>query len=282
MAKKQPYIHIDEFLIRKHTNANTDLLEEMNLKLLQGHHLGIIEQSAQGAYLLWDYFLGINDKYFTKGNIIIGDEINIASLSPAKRKKYITQHISMVFSYHPTVFNLNQKIGKQIRAFLTNKQQNPTQIEEIIQTIFKILKITDYQKVLNAYPAQLSNLIKYKIYLTLNFVYQPKMVLLKQPLKNLMPHEQMEIVLLLQQLKSNEMVVLLFDSHADCAGKICNQISFFHEGKLIEADTADKMLSFPSHPYSKALIKASLFCKKRNNYVQPMPTDIISNIKQEQ
>ncbi len=282
MAKKQPYIQIDEFLIRKHAKADTDLLEEMNLKLLLGHHLGMIEQSAQGIYLLWDYFLGLNGKYFTKGNIIIGDGINITALSPAKRRKYITQHISMIFSYHHTVFNPNQKIGKQIRLFLKNKQQNPAKIEETIQTLFAILKITDYQAVLNAYPEQLSNLIKYKIYLTLNFVYQPKMVLLKQTLKNLMPYEQMEIVLLLQQLKTNDMVLLLFDSHVACAGKICNQISFFHEGQLIEADTADKMLSFPSNAYSKALIKASFFCKKRNDYVQAVPTDVISNIKQEQ
>ncbi len=282
MAKRQPYIQINEFLIRRHSQSNSDLLEEVNLKLLPGHHLGMIEQSAQGAYLLWDYFLGQRNKYVTKGNIILGEQINITFLSSTKRKKYITQNISMVFSYHHTVFNPRQKIGKQIRLFLANKQQNPTQIEALIQTLFAVLKITNYQTVLNAYPEQLSNLINYKIYLTLNFIYQPKMVLLKQPLKNLMPHEQMEIVLLLQQLKTNDMVVLLFDSHTDCAGKICNQISFFHEGKLIEADTADKMLSFPSHPYSKALIKASFFCKKRNNYVQPMPTDIISNIKREQ
>ncbi len=281
MAKHQPYIQIDGFLIRKHAKTDTDLLEEMNLKLLQGHHLGIIEQSLQGAYLLWEYFLGINDKYVIKGNIIIGDDLNITALSPANRKKYITQHISMVFSYHHTIFNPNQKIGKQIRSFLQNKKQNPTEIEEAIQTLFKLLKIEDYQKLLNAYPEDLSKLIKYKIYLSLNFVYQPKIILLKQPLKNLMPYEQMEIVNLLQQLKSNDMVVLLFDNHVACAGKTCNQISFFHEGKLIEANTTDKMLSSPSHAYSKALIKASFFCKKRNDYVQAVPSDIINNIKQE-
>ncbi|MCH9853072.1 MAG: hypothetical protein K0U45_06165 [Alphaproteobacteria bacterium] len=281
MAKKQPYIQINEFLIRKHAKTNDDLLKEMNLKLLPGHHLGMIEQSEQGAYLLWDYFLGQGEKYFSKGSITIGEQTNIVNLSPAKRRKYITQHISMIFSYHHTVFNPNQKIGKQIRLFLASKKQNPEQIEEMIQKLFAILKITDYQAVMNAYPVQLSNLIKYKIYLTLNFIYQPTMVLLKQPLANLMPYEQMDIVLLLQQLKTNDMVLILFDNHADCAGKICNQISFFHEGKLIEADTADKMLSFPNHPYSKALVKASFFCKKRNSYIQPVSADIISNTKQE-
>ena len=152
----------------------------------------------------------------------------------------------------------------------------------MIQALFASLEITDYQPVLNAYPQQSSQLINYKIYLALNFIYQPQIVILNQPLKKLMPHEQMEIVLLLQRLKTNDMALLLLDNHVACAGKICNQISFFHDGRLIEADNADKMLTAPSHAYSKALIKASFFCKKHNSYIQPVPADIISNLKQEQ
>ena len=97
MAKQKPHIQIDKFLIRQNSRTNIDLLEQMNLILSAGQHLGMIEQGAHGAYLLWDYFLGQNKKYYTEGNIIIGDETDITTLSPLMRRKYMMQHISMVF-----------------------------------------------------------------------------------------------------------------------------------------------------------------------------------------
>ncbi len=270
------YLHIDGFSVNAHKNYQSNLLNELDMKFALGHHYGLVEQSKQGAYLLWDYFLNKLDDKQLHGKIII-DETDITTFLPKDRKKYIGSNVSLVLPYDENLFDPNQKIGQQMSVFLSDKNTQKDMIEEAIEKVFKQLKISESQRVKNAYPHEIAPVAQYKIYLALNFIYQPSIIMLNQPLQNFTAHEQKEIIALLQQLRHKNMVLLILDSHFECIGKICNIISFFHQGKIVETGNPEKMLGIPNHAYSKALVKASFYSKKSNSLIQALADDMMPN-----
>ena len=95
---------------------------------------------------------------------------------------------------------------------------------------------------------------------------KPKLLIADEPTTALDIAVQTEILTLLKKLSRDEKMGILFITHDLLSLKgFADNIAVMYHGKLVEKNTANKILTHPQHPYAKALIESRATYTKRGN-----------------
>lgn len=107
------------------------------------------------------------------------------------------------------------------------------------------------------YPHQFSGGEKQRIGIARALAVEPKFVIADEPVSALDLSVRAQILNLLQNLKEEYKLTVLFISHDLSVVKyVCDRIAVMYLGKLVELTTKRDLFSNPQHPYTKALLSA--------------------------
>ena len=108
-------------------------------------------------------------------------------------------------------------------------------------------------------PAQLSGGQKQRICIARALTAQPKLLSCDEIISGLDLENQRFVLDLLQQLKAEKNLSILFITHdLDIVRSISDRILVLHDGVLVEAQATSALFSHPQHPYTKTLLAARL------------------------
>ncbi len=126
--------------------------------------------------------------------------------------------------------------------------------------VVEMLKLVELDETyLNKYPIELTQGEQQRIGVARAFVTDPKIIVLDEPTSLLDIRFRGEIVLLLKKLQKQLGCSYLFISHdLNVVYQLSHKVNVMYLGRIVEQGDVDTLFQNPLHPYSQALLNATL------------------------
>ena len=140
--------------------------------------------------------------------------------------------------------------GLQIQGF-KNKAENHKRVVEALE---RVGLIEDYA---NRFPHEFSGGQRQRIGIARALVMNPKFLICDEPISALDVSIRAQIINLLNELKEEMNLSILFIAHDLSVVKyFCDRIAVMYFGEIVELATSDELFKHPLHPYTKSLLSA--------------------------
>lgn len=165
--------------------------------------------------------------------------------------------IGMIFQEPMTalnpVFSVRDQISETIRTHFPDRSSH--QIENETRYLLSLVGLDDADRVLTAYPHELSGGMRQRVVIAMALACRPKLVIADEPTTALDVTIQAQILQLLKKLQRELSLSILLISHDfGVIAEMASRIAVFYAGNIIEEGKTDTLLASPLHPYTQALL----------------------------
>lgn len=218
--------------------------------------LGIVGESGSGKSTVGRAILSL----IPPPGIITADCLNFAgqdvlALNENEMRKIRGQQITMVLQDPSFSLNPVMKIGDQIVETLTiHGAFRRKEARQLALETLTAVRIRDPQRVLRAYPHELSGGMGQRVMIAMMLVNNPKLLIADEPTSALDVTVQMQVLAIIDDLVSQRGMGLIFISHdLNLVGSFCDRILIMYGGRVVETCTAAGLRDC-RHPYSRGLL----------------------------
>ena len=171
-------------------------------------------------------------------------------------RKYLTDNIAMIFQDPIESLNPRMTIEEIVGEGL--KIRGITDPEEIRRRVVAMLKKVGLtEEHATRYPHEFSGGQRQRIGIARAIITEPKLIIADEPVSALDVSIQAQVINLLNDLKEEMGLTILFIAHNLSVVKyFSDRIGVMYYGKLVEVAKGDDLYKNPLHPYTKALLSA--------------------------
>ncbi len=228
-------------------------LTDVNLDILAGETLGLVGESGSGKTTLARVLMGLTAP--DAGSSVELDGHALAYLTK-KRSAEEQKALQIVFQNPDSALNRRHSVRRLIGRSLSKLgHYSGAALQTRLLALVQSVRLTD--RYLPMRPSQLSGGLKQRVAIARAFAGDPRIVVCDEPTSALDVSVQAAILNLLNDLQTREDVAYLFISHDLAVVRyLSDRIAVLYLGRLMELGPADKVFSFPHHPYTEALLSA--------------------------
>ena len=226
MKQQTPFVQFEN--IQKSYDGKSLIVKDLNLDIYRGEFLTLLGPSGSGKTTSLMMLAGFETA--TNGKITLGSKV-LNQLPPHKRD------IGMVFQNYALFPHMT--VAENVAFPLTVRRLAKSDIEERVTSALSMIKMGD---IAHRYPSQLSGGQQQRVALARALVFEPRLVLMDEPLgaldKQLREHMQMEI----KQLHEKFGLTIVYVTHDQSeALTMSDRVAVFHKGEIQQID-APKVL----------------------------------------
>jgi polar amino acid transport system ATP-binding protein len=236
-----------------------EVLKGIHLDVDRGQVLTILGRSGSGKSTLLRCVHLLED--FERGEIFLDGERLGYQLEDGKQKRLHASgvarqrsRIGMVFQHfalfpHMSVLE-NITVGP-IQVQKRSRKEARSEAESILDDVGMIEKR-------DAYPPSLSGGQKQRVGIARALAMRPKVMLFDEPTSALDPELVHGILALMIRIAEGGMTMLVVTHEIEFAKSVSSEITFMHDGQIIERGPAGRMLSAPDHPETRQFLRSIL------------------------
>lgn len=243
----------------KGMHGTTEALKNINLFIDQGEIVGIVGESGSGKSITALAILGLLEQnaMIPEGEIFYNGK-NLLGIRKQELQGLRGKEIGMVFQEPMTALQPTMKIGKQLyHVIKKHRHLSKQETKKAVIQALKDVHIDHPELVANKYPFELSGGMRQRIVIALAMAAPPNLLIADEPTTALDVTIQFEIINLIKELNKKRGTSVLFISHdLGVVSHICDRIIVMYAGEIVESGKTEKVLTNPSHPYTKSLLKA--------------------------
>jgi peptide/nickel transport system ATP-binding protein len=260
------------------------ILRNVSLTVGAGEVHGLVGESGAGKSMIGKAVLGIlpNSIEITQGAIEL-DGVDLLSLPPAERRRRIGATAALIPQDPLTALNPSRRIGPQITDRLVDILRWPrAEAEARARALLAEVQIPDPERVMRAYPHELSGGMRQRILIASAFAAEPKLIVADEPTTALDVTVQKQILKLIADLQARHGTALLFVTHdLGVVSKVCQSLSVLYGGLVVESTKVRDFFREPAHAYSRALLAATPKYTDPDASLTPVPEAVIAAVQAE-
>ncbi len=226
-------------------------VRDVSFQLNEGEIIGIVGESGCGKSALVQSLLRLIPSKIETGKVLF-DGVDLLQLTPERLRAIRGREIGMIFQDPMTSLNPTMQIGAQItESILYHRLAAPKAAQERAIELLRLTGVPDPEARYTQFPHQLSGGLRQRVLIAIALAAKPRILIADEPTTALDPTIQAQILHLLKQLKMSQ-IVITHDIGA--VASLCDRVLVMYAGKIVEAGTAQDVLTAPKHPYTKMLL----------------------------
>ena len=229
-------------------------VDDVSFQIPKGETFGLVGESGCGKTTTGRTIIRLYKP--TGGEIYFNGRLISGKLSH-EDKIAVHQGIQMIFQDPISSLNPRMTIQEIIgEGLLINKVvKNDEELRKRCEEMIELVGLTKDQ--LSRYPHEFSGGQRQRIGIARVLASKPSLVIADEPVSALDVSIQAQVLNLLNKLKRELGLTILFIAHDLSVVKyFSDYIGVMNKGRLVEKGTPEEIYSEPIHPYTKALLSA--------------------------
>lgn len=173
-----------------------------------------------------------------------------------KRKGELMQKMQMIFQDPIDSLDPRMTVREIIaEGLVINGITNKEVIQKRVEEVLKLVGLLPEHA--TRYPHEFSGGQRQRVGIARAIAITPELIIADEPISALDVSIQAQVINLLNQLREDLNLTILFIAHNLSVVKyFCDRIGVMYYGRIVEIATAEELFAHPLHPYTKSLLSA--------------------------
>ncbi|MBP8538920.1 ABC transporter ATP-binding protein [Streptomyces sp. MK37H] len=243
------------------TSSATPAVDGLDLTVRRGEIVALVGESGSGKTLTALSVMGLlpPGARITGGHITLGED-DLASLPPKRMDRIRGHRMAMLFQQPKAMLDPTATVRSQVAEPLRlhqglSRRQARTRVVELLRHV----GIPEPERRASAYAHQLSGGMAQRVMIAAALAGEPGLLIADEPTTALDATVQAQILRLLRRKqRESGMSVLLITHDLTIVTSIADRVAVMYAGRVVEEGSVREVFDAPEHPYTRALLKASL------------------------
>jgi peptide/nickel transport system ATP-binding protein len=257
-------------------------VQDISLAIEPGEIVALVGESGSGKSVTASAITGLlpHDKVAIRGDIDF-DGQPLLDLHEDALQQVRGSGIAMIFQNPLSSLDPSFRIGDQLieTARLRHRDLDAAAAKASATQWLERVGIVDTERVLRAYPHQLSGGMRQRVMIALAVMNRPRLLIADEPTTALDAVLQKDILALLKDLNREYGTAILIITHDfGVVSWLSDRVAVMKSGRIVEQGDTAQVLAAPRHPYTARLIDAVPELGLR--LADPTPSRRIGSIEQ--
>ena len=231
-------------------------VRDVSLELRRGTVVALVGESGSGKSTVAKLLAG--QERPSAGEILLdGEPVHLSGRSAFRAHK---AEVQMVFQDPFASLNPTHRISYPLRRAvrLHQREHDTAAVAAEMDRLLEEVRLTPPEQYLSRFPHELSGGQRQRVSLARALAARPRVLLADEPVSMLDVSIRLEILNLLDRLKRDRRLALLYVTHdLATARHFSSEIMVMYKGEIVERGPSDEVILHPSHPYTKILANAA-------------------------
>lgn len=258
----EPLLAVSQLRLEVETAAGPRVLvQDVSFVIEAGQAVGLVGESGSGKSLTALALMDLLPPQIRRtGGKILFDGTDLAGLAERQLRKYRGARVAYIFQDPASALNPVMRVGAQVEEVLRAHQSQLSSVQRKARLLELLNEVELPQPAVMAqrYPHELSGGQRQRVLIAAALAGEPDLLIADEPTTALDVTVQEQILRLLDRLRSERGLAMLWISHdLQLVRAFCQQAVVLYQGKVVESGTPAQLFAAPQHAHTKELVAAA-------------------------
>jgi oligopeptide/dipeptide ABC transporter ATP-binding protein len=241
-----------------HSNTRSVAVRKLSFDVPTGTTVGLVGESGSGKSTVALSIMRLIKPpigQIESGSIrLAGTEL--LTLDKGRMRDVLHQDIGYIPQDPSAALDPLCTIGRHVDETLSGNVPR-SERRAAVANLLESLGVRHAKERLNSYPHEFSGGMKQRVAIATALAREPKLIIADEPTTALDVTTQLGILRLLEKLRQERGLSMLFVTHdLSVARMLCQEVVVMYAGRVVEKGPTEDVISNPRHPYTRALVAA--------------------------
>jgi peptide/nickel transport system ATP-binding protein len=246
--------------------AGAPAIDGMDLTINRGEIVALVGESGSGKSLTALTVMGL----LPPGAEVIGGEArldgeDVLSMGSRRRNEVRGNKVAMLFQQPKVMLDPTARVGSQVAESLReHRKVGRREAKARVVELLRDVGIPEPARRASSFAYQLSGGMAQRVMIASALAADPELLIADEPTTALDVTVQAQILDLLKQKRDElGLSILLITHDLGIVSTMADRVAVMYAGRIVENGTTEDIFNDPQHPYTQALLKASLLEAER-------------------